>query len=75
MKFLLSIVDTADLTYLNFRSLKDFPDGSKVSEYNEVLNIGMTGGLSSCLSKFAVCDDESFELVKKAQLEDDGQSK
>lgn len=53
-------------------SLKDFPDGSKVSEYNEVLNIGVAEGLSSCLSKFSMCDEESYQLVKKAQVDDDG---
>jgi hypothetical protein len=55
-------------------SLNDFPDGSKVSEYNEILNIGVAEGLSACLSKFSVCDEESYQLVRKSQLEDEGQN-
>lgn len=52
-------------------SLRDFPDGSKVSEYNEVLNVGVAEGLSACLSKFAMCDEESYQLVQKAQVDDE----
>lgn len=58
--------------HFNFRSLKDFPDGSRVSEYNEVLNVGLVEGLSACMSKFSMCDEESYQLVKKAQVDDEG---
>ncbi|XP_054709055.1 uncharacterized protein LOC129218756 [Uloborus diversus] len=52
-------------------SLTNFPAGSKVSEYNEVLNAGRMRGGSACLSRYAACDEESFQMVKKAQLDGD----
>ncbi|XP_035205987.1 uncharacterized protein LOC118181024 [Stegodyphus dumicola] len=51
-------------------SLTNFPPGSKVSEYNQVLQRGRSQGLSSCLSQYSSCDEESYQMVKKAQAED-----
>ncbi|CAL1265109.1 unnamed protein product [Larinioides sclopetarius] len=50
-------------------SLTDFPEGSKVQEYNQILQKGRTEGLSSCQSAFPSCDEESYQLMKNSQDE------
>ncbi|GIY27160.1 uncharacterized protein CDAR_592702 [Caerostris darwini] len=51
-------------------SLTDFPDGSKVLEYNQILQKGRTEGLGTCRSSFSSCDEESYSLMKNSQAED-----
>ncbi|XP_055927429.1 uncharacterized protein LOC129958778 [Argiope bruennichi] len=51
-------------------SLTDFPEGSKVQEYNQILQKGRTEGLSSCQSQFPSCDEESYQLMKNSQNEE-----
>ncbi|PRD26847.1 UNVERIFIED_CONTAM: hypothetical protein NCL1_36972 [Trichonephila clavipes] len=51
-------------------SLRDFPEGSKVMEYNKVLQGGITEGIDSCQSRYSACDEESYELMKTSQTED-----
>ncbi|GBO06266.1 hypothetical protein AVEN_145575-1 [Araneus ventricosus] len=51
-------------------SLTDFPEGSKVQEYNQILQKGRTEGLSSCQSRFPSCDEESYQLMKDSQNEE-----
>ncbi|GFT63437.1 uncharacterized protein NPIL_660411 [Nephila pilipes] len=51
-------------------SLRDFPDGSKVFQYNQVLQEGVNQGLDFCRSRYSSCDEESYELMKASQAED-----
>ncbi|KAG8202155.1 hypothetical protein JTE90_010513 [Oedothorax gibbosus] len=47
-------------------SLTDFPSGSKVSEYNQVLQRGRSHGMNACASDYSTCDQESYDLMKSS---------
>ncbi|XP_015931145.1 uncharacterized protein [Parasteatoda tepidariorum] len=48
-------------------SLTDFPPGTKVFEYNEILMKGRSQGASSCVSEFPSCDEETYVVMKSNQ--------
>lgn len=55
-------------------SLTDFPVGSKVAEYNNIIQRGRAQGLQSCASQFSTCDNESYMLMKTSQAEQDAET-